>query len=112
MTTNMTTSTDKKLLVKFRLEPGCLGPDGADHIVNFCEFAQNELKSINIDFAEWKLSPRFDKSLPEIEYSVLGKRLNMNQVSKYFKSFNQELADCEELLDEKLAMLIERYLNR
>ncbi len=104
--------TNKKLLVQFRLEPGCLGPDGVDHIANFCAFAQKKIGQINAEFIRCELIPRFDKSLAEIEYSILGKRLNESQVTKYLKSFNQELSDLKELLDEQIALLIEQYFNR
>ena len=30
----------KKLLVMYRIEPGCLGPQGADYVEEFCVFAK------------------------------------------------------------------------
>jgi len=112
MKEDKTIQANRRLLVQFRLEAGCLGPNGTDHIVDFCDFALAEIKPLNADFIEWEIMPRLDKLLPEIEYRLSGKRLNINQVSKYFQSFNHQLADFEALLDEKLTMSIEHYLNR
>ena len=30
------TPTEKKLTIQIRVEPGCLGPDGKEHIETFC----------------------------------------------------------------------------
>ena len=39
---------NKKLLVTYRVEGGCLGPVGHTHIDKFCEYAQeNMLKRIS-----------------------------------------------------------------
>jgi hypothetical protein len=40
----------KKLTVTFRVGPGCLGPDGIDHIEGFCKFAKKEVDGLDSDF--------------------------------------------------------------
>ena len=35
----------KKLLVMYRIEPGCLGPQGADYVEEFCVFAKQKIKA-------------------------------------------------------------------
>ncbi len=35
----MELADDKKLHLLYRVEPGCLGPTGADTIERFCEYA-------------------------------------------------------------------------
>ena len=105
-------STDKKLRVKFCLESGCLGPEGANLIDEFCEFAQQEITSFNADFIVIEISPRVDKTLPEIQYGLNGKGLDSNQASRYLKMFEQNLSSFEAQLDEKLVMMIEKFFDR
>jgi hypothetical protein len=40
----------KKLTVTFRVGPGCLGPDGIDHIEGFCKLAKKEVDGLDSDF--------------------------------------------------------------
>ncbi len=102
----------KKLLVQFRLEPGCLGPEGTQHIGQFCVFAQKEFESFNDQFVSWEIMPRIDKSLAEIEYRINGKRLGKEQVSKYLRIFKQDLTNFEEKLEDKLAIMIDLFFSR
>ena len=105
-------SDDKKLHVQFRLEPGCLGPQGSKHVNSFCLYAQKKLESNNDHFVKWEITPRLDKSDPEITYTVNGKKLGNQQVSKYLKVFNQELPSFEESLNDDIAQMINRYLSQ
>ena len=41
---------EKKLTAIFNLEAGCLGPEGKEHIAQFCVMAQNELTNIQHEF--------------------------------------------------------------
>ncbi|MFT6898769.1 MAG: hypothetical protein ACJA13_003196, partial [Paraglaciecola sp.] len=43
MPTSLPLPLYKKLTVTFRVEPGCLGPDGISHIEAFCKFAKREV---------------------------------------------------------------------
>lgn len=104
--------TNKKLLVQFRLEPGCLGPQGDQHIDQFCQFAQNQFEGFYSHFVDWEITPRLDKSLPEIQYGINQKQLNSKQVSKYLQIFKHELSSFEESLDDKLAEMIDHYLSQ
>lgn len=103
---------DKKLMVLFRVEPGCLGPDGIEQIEKFCQFAQNEVASIDADFVHWDIVPRFDKSLPELEYKVSHKKLSHDKAAKYLNIFKKCLDEFERHLNDKLASLIDIYLAR
>jgi hypothetical protein len=56
----------KKLSVTCRVESGCLGPDGANKIVAFCQFAQQEIQFLDSDYVIWHISntfPLFNLSL-------------------------------------------------
>ncbi|WJG08642.1 hypothetical protein [Aliiglaciecola sp. LCG003] len=102
----------KKLTVTFRVEPGCLGPDGIDHIEGFCKHAKKAVAGLDSDFIRWVIVPRYDKSMAETEYKTNGKLLNYDQAELYLQVFNKELEDFEEHLQERLSELIDEYLGR
>ncbi|MGI2170924.1 hypothetical protein ACROAE_12195 [Shewanella sp. MF05960] len=102
----------QKLLILFRLEPGCLGPDGVDHIDTFCQLAERTLTHLNADVCQWFISPRFDKSLVEIQYSLAGKVLPRDKALKFVQSFEQSLDTLEERFEDKLTQLINQYIAR
>jgi hypothetical protein len=112
MTTNSPLPQERKLSVLFRVEPGCLGPDGKDHVIQFCSFAQNEVTAIDTDFIHWEIVPRFDKALPEMQYTIANKRLSHDKAATYLALFEKSLDEFEEHLHEKLAQLINQYLGR
>lgn len=102
----------KKLSVTFRVEPGCLGPDGVEHIEGFCQFAKQQVAKLHSDFVRWRIIPRYDKSLPETEYKTNNKRLDHRKATQYLRVFEQELETFEEHFQDKLAELIDQYLGR
>lgn len=102
----------KKLTVTFRVEPGCLGPDGADHIEGFCKHAKKSVASLDSDFVRWVITPRYDKSLPETEYKTNNKRLSRDKAQLYLQVFDKNLDEFEEHLDDHLGELIDQYLGR
>lgn len=101
----------KKLLVTYRVEPGCLGPTGASKIVPFCEYAQANIQSLDAAYITWNIVPRSDKALPEMQYSVFGKRMTHTQAEKYLAVFGKELDEFEGHLVEKLALFIDNYMQ-
>ncbi|MDM7861538.1 hypothetical protein QTP81_13125 [Alteromonas sp. ASW11-36] len=102
----------KKLSILIRLEPGCLGPEGKDYIEAFCTHAKPELKRFHGGIIRWKIEPRYDKSLPEIEYQLNKTPASHNDVKTFFSEFDIAFSDFEEQLDERLAELIEHYFER
>ena len=102
---------EQKLTVISRIEAGCLGPDGADHIEKFCLFAQKEFETVDADFVHWELVPRHDKSLPEMQYNVLNKNMDHDKADKYLQLFDKNLDEFEGHLHDKLAELIDQYLG-
>ena len=71
---------DKKLAVTYRVEAGCLGPDGLNYISDFCNFAQSELQILDSDYIIWHIVHRLDKALPEIQYGLVGKTINSHKL--------------------------------
>ncbi len=104
-------SQDQKLTVVCRIEPGCLGPDGKKHIQAFCDFAQKQVEPIDADFVHWELVPRNDKTLPEMQYQVKGKKLTHDKAAKYLALFRKDLDVFEDHLHEKLSHLVDEYLG-
>ncbi|MFT2091720.1 hypothetical protein [Paraglaciecola sp. 2405UD69-4] len=102
----------KKLTVTFRVEPGCLGPDGIEHIEKFCKFAKKEVAGLDSDFVRWVITPRYDKSLPETEYKTNNKRLDHEKAEKYLTIFGKDLDEFEEHLQDKLSILIDEFHGR
>ena len=102
----------KKLNVTFRVEPGCLGPQGESLIDGFCSFAQKSVESLDSDYVHWTIVPRTDKAQPEIQYNVLGKKMNHDQAEKYLSVFKKSLDEFEGHLEDKLANLIDEFSSR
>jgi len=105
-------SHDSKLIVLCRVEPGCLGPDGKDHIENFCLFAQKAMPLISPTFVSWSIVPRYDKTLPEIQYQVNDRKLTYAQFEKFMEMIDKDPTEFSTQLDDNLAGLIDRYLAR
>lgn len=103
---------DKKLSVTYRVEPGCLGPDGKNYVNAFCDFAQKTIQSMEADHITWHIIPRNDKSLPEMQYSILGKNMNDAQAKKYLAIFGKKFDEFEGYMGDKLALLIDDFLSQ
>ena len=104
-------SKEQRLNVQFRVEPGCLGPNGDQHIEHFCEYAEEKFETLDSEVVAWKIIPRLDKSLPEVEYRVMGKKLLESQVDKYLEVCGVTLEELETHLHDKLVEVIIEYMN-
>ena len=104
-------SEDKKLSVTFRVEPGCLGPQGGALISDFCDIAQVAFKVLATDFIVWSIVPRSDKTLPETEYALMNKRISESQAGQYLELFDMKLDELESDFDDKLEALIVDYMK-
>ena len=111
MKTSSPLPENKKLCVTYRVESGCLGPEGVSHISKFCDFAQSELHTLDSEYVIWHIIPREDKSLPEMQYNIVGKRMNHAQAEKYLALFDKSLDEFESHLCEKLATLIDDFMG-
>ena len=102
---------DKKLTILFRVEPGCLGPHGRDHINEFCEFAQQQYDALESPLINWQIVSRSNKHLPETEYKLINKNLSEAQAGKYLALFGKELEEFELELHDKLTELIDQFAS-
>ncbi|MBD1390786.1 hypothetical protein IC617_15245 [Neiella sp. HB171785] len=103
---------DHRIELTYRVEPGCLGPDGKNHIEGFCHFAMRAIASLDANFVIWNIIPRYDKTLPEMEFKVRGKSLNRAKTAVYLKAMNADLDKFEEHLDDALVRMIDAYRKR
>lgn len=103
---------DNKLRIIFRVEPGCLGPEGLTHIESFCELAQQEISLIYPAFIAWQIIPRYDKSLAEIQYLFHNKNLSEAQAQKYLDRFSVSLDELVEQLQQAFVDLVEHYMQK
>ena len=111
MKNNLPLPNNKKLTVLFRLESGCLGPKGEEHIEKFCQLAQKEFEALHSDYVLWSIVPRHDKSLPETQYKINNKKLSTDKAEKFLKIFNQNMNKFEDQMHKKLANFIDKYMG-
>ncbi|ENC6419586.1 MULTISPECIES: hypothetical protein [Aeromonas] len=107
----MTTPIEKKLTIQIRVEPGCLGPDGKEHIETFCAAAAKIFAAVEPELVSWVLIPRYDKQLPEQEFFLNDLKLSEEQASLFLRRFGRELGEVQDRLDSVLAQLVERYFK-
>lgn len=100
-----------KITVICRVEPGCLGPKGADHVERFCQIAQKQFDKIEPDKVEWQLIPRFDKTEAEIQYKLKNRNLSSEQAHLYLDALGQEQEEFEEELFKQLSTSIKSYME-
>jgi len=103
---------ERKMRVLFRIEPGSLGPDGAEHVVEFCLFAQAQFQACSVYYLNWVIEPRFDKKLKEMNFELGSKELDKAQVDKYFAFFGENYAHFVEQLENNLEAMIDQYFGR
>ncbi|BDX07553.1 hypothetical protein [Planctobacterium marinum] len=103
---------DKKLHVLFRVEPGCMGPAGIDHIQDYCKYAQQRVQSLHAEFVKWEIVARMNKKLPEMQFRALNKNLTHDQAEKYLAVFGQNLEEFEEHLHDMLALLVDEFWEK
>ncbi|MFM2480536.1 hypothetical protein [Celerinatantimonas sp. YJH-8] len=106
----MTTSPLVPLELTMRIEPGCLGPDGINKALPFCQFAEEPFHRLGGQALHWQIEPRFDKTLPEIEYRLQDKKLTQEQAERYLSLLELKLAEQEEQASALLSELVETFL--
>ena len=102
----------KKLMIQYKMEPGCLGPQGESLVDEYCRYAQEKIDSLNGDFVHWVIEPRSDKKDPEIKYQINGKDLLPAMVERYLAVFGRDLEEFEDQFNEQLMDYIEDFMGR
>jgi hypothetical protein len=104
--------TTPQINALFRLEPGCLGPNGIDLAYAFCDQIKHDLQSQinNNQVINWRIEPRFDKTLPETEYSFNERPINPSQAKQLAEKLGINLDDIEMNLHDMLAEWIDDFL--
>ena len=111
MNINTPSPKDMKLCVIYRVEPGCLGPEGLMLINEFCLFAQNNIRMNEANFIIWEIHSRSDKTLPEMEYKLNNKKLSHDKAKKYLEILDIKINELEEHFHEELSNLVEEYFQ-
>lgn len=102
----------QKLTVTYRIEPGCLGPEGSTHVENFCVFAQERVVDLDAEFIHWDITPRNNKQLAEMEYSIASKKLSHDKADKYLQLFGKGLDEFEDHIQGECVGLINQFFGR
>lgn len=110
MNDNAPLPDERKLTVVFRVEAGCLGPQGASHVASYCAFAGERVATLDAGFVRWLIIPRDDKHDPEMEYRVGDKRLSHDQAARYLAVFGKSLDEFEGHLHDRITELIEEFM--
>jgi len=105
-------SDNKKLTIFYKIEPGCLGPDGTSLVEAYCQFAQNSIGKLDYSFVSWVIEPRYDKRLPEVQYKIGGRELLPNMVERYLAVFGKTLEEFEDSFNEVLTEAIEEFVSQ
>ena len=105
----MTQASTTRLTIQIRLEPGCLGPDGKQHIDTFCAADNRILAAIEPRRVHWVLLPRHDKQLAEQASFLDGRPLSETQATLLLQRMGLTLDPLLEQSDAVLSQLIERY---
>lgn len=103
---------DKKITVIFRIEPGCLGPKGPEHVDKFCDSANNKLATLHPEFVNWQVVPRHDKTLPELDYALRQRPLSREHASRYFAHFQMDIDAFEMSVFDDLPEMIDQFFGR
>ncbi len=108
----MTLTDSQKITVTFRIEPGCLGPQGVTHVDRFCTLARAQLQAENPPFINWEVVPRHDKTLPEMDFSINGKALSREFAVRYMDHFGVVLDEFEMNIFNELPDMIDQFFGR
>ena len=103
---------NKKMTVIFRIEPGSLGPDGIEHVSEFCLFAQTQLRACSVEYLKWFIEPRVDKKLGEMSFQLNNKVLSQEQAAKYLSVLGESFENFEDQLENNLEAMIDQYFGR
>ena len=108
------TSIQNKLTILYRIEPGCLGPNGDQHLDQFCALANtmvaNNSALLN-HIVTWVIEPRWDKTLPEMQFKLIRKSITHDQAATYLKAIGHELDSLESTLVKAITAQVNQYLG-
>lgn len=100
---------ERVLTLIYRVEPGCLGPEGSRHIEAFCNYSNAQLAASANNSIQYFFTPRYDKSKAELEYRLIGKVMKPEQVDSYLARLGTSLDEFEFKLGELAVELIEAF---
>ncbi len=108
------TPIENKLTILYRIEPGCLGPDGDQHVDQFCTLANKQVadnSALLNHIVTWVIEPRWDKTLPEMQFKLIRKTISHDQAATYLKTIGHELDSLESTLIKSITAQVNQYLG-
>ena len=112
MSSEAIVSNENRLTIVFRVEPGCLGPDGKQYIDEFCALVQRAFAQKTVGSVSWEIIPRYDKQLPETEYRLGERGFSRDKAQRFLAACGKDLDTLENKLNLALPRMIEQYLAR
>ena len=95
--------------IRFRLEPGCLGPTGLDYIEDFCTLV-NKVQ-FSLPFAKLTVIPRYDKTLPEWEFLLNSKLISEQQAGRFLSVHEYTVMDIEVETEQFITVKVEQFIS-
>ena len=109
--TNDFNSDNVRVTVLYRVEPGCLGPEGKFFIEDFCAYANDTFMNVQQEHVNWLFVPRHDKSLAEIQYQYRERNLSREMAKKLFSIKAIDIDDFEDRLNDQIPEMIDKFLE-
>jgi hypothetical protein len=100
------------MIVVYRVESGCLGPDGEQLVETFCSKANSRFRDIGAGVVHFLILPRRDKSQPEIQYRIMDKNVPRDKADMYLCKHEIDIEDFEEEITDRIALVIEEFFGR
>jgi hypothetical protein len=73
---------------------------------------QKAFDLIDPDEIDWRLTPRLDKTKPEIQYKLNDRHLTQEQSEMYLKALGKNPEEFEDSLFKQLAESVNHYFGR
>ena len=102
----------EKLLLTYRVEPGCSGPDGSSRIKKFCIYVTAAFVNHHSNYLIYQFIPRYDKTLAEMKLSINHKRLIEAKSSQYMSFFIKLSRALERICKINSLFLIDSFFGR
>jgi hypothetical protein len=102
----------EKLLLTYRVEPSCLGPDGISRIKDFCIYVKAAFVNHHSNYLIYQFIPGYGKNLAEMKLFINHKRLSEAKSSQYMSFFTKLSRALERICKINSLFLIDSFFGR
>jgi hypothetical protein len=99
----------EKLLLTYRVEPSCLGPDGISRIKDFCNNLTTAFVYYHNNYLIYQFIPVYDKTLAAMKLSINYEYLSEAKSSLYMGFFTQTLESFGEDLQDQFTFFDRQF---